>query len=140
VSAADASAIAFLVAAAAHAGFQVTVTTLVYPTLARVPSDRWVEAHRRHSRGIVPLVVLLYGALVVTSVPFVAHHHDPAAWVGAAGAWGAMLVTATAAAPTHARLTTPEPRLLRRLLAVDRVRAVLACVALAGAAVTALSA
>jgi hypothetical protein len=139
VSATDASATAFLVAAAAHAGFQVTVTTLVYPTLARVPPERWAQAHRRHSRGIVPLVVVLYGALVVSSVPFVTYHHDPAAWVGAAGAWGAMLVTATAAAPTHARLTTPEPHLLRRLLVVDRVRAVLASVALVGAVVTALS-
>jgi hypothetical protein len=140
MSAADASATAFLAAAAAHAGFQVTVTTLVYPVLARVPPDRWEEAHRRHSRAIVPLVVLLYGALVLTSVPFVTHHHGPAAWVGVAGAWGAMLVTATAAAPTHGRLTTPAPHLLRRLLAVDRLRAVLACLALVGAVVTALSA
>ncbi len=137
---ADASATAFLVAAAAHAGFQVTVTWLVYPTLARVPPERWEQAHGRHSRGIVPLVALLYGALVVTSVPFAIQHHGPAAWLGVCGAWGAMLVTATVAAPTHARLTAPDPHLLRRLLAADRARAVLACLALAGALVTALSA
>jgi hypothetical protein len=140
MSAADVSATAFLVAAAAHAGFQVTVTALVYPTLARVPPERGEQAHRRHSRGIVPLVVLFYGALVVTSLPFATQHHGPAAWVGLCGAWGAMLVTATTAAPTHARLTAPEPHLLRRLLVADRARAVLACVAVAGALVTALSA
>jgi hypothetical protein len=135
---ADAGTTAFLVATAAHAGFQLTVTVLVYPTLVRVGPDRWEEAHARHSRGIVPLVVVLYGALSVTSVFFLVEHHGPAAWVGFGGAWGAMLVTATAAAPTHGRLVTPEPRLLRRLTVVDRWRAVLACVALAGAVVTAL--
>ena len=65
---------------------------------------------------------------------------DPAAeaaWAGFLGAWAAMLVTATAAAPTHARLLTPEEHLLRRLLVVDRLRAGFACVALLGAVVTA---
>jgi hypothetical protein len=49
------------------------------------------------------------------------------------------VVTAVAAAPTHGRLLKADPHLLRRLLVVDRVRAVLACVALAGAVVTALA-
>ena len=127
------AATAFLAAAAWHAGFQVTVTALVYPVLAQVPAVDWRRRHDRHSRGIVPLVVLTYGALVLTSVPFALHHHGVAAWLGVLGAWGAMLVTALAAAPTHARLETPEPRLLRRLLLVDRLRAVLACVGLVGA-------
>jgi hypothetical protein len=138
MDAGEASTTAFLVATAAHAGFQLTVTLLVYPALVLVPADRWVEAHARHSRGIVPLVVLTYGALVMTSVPFAIHHHSVAAWVGLGGAWGAMLVTAVAAAPTHARLESPEPHLLRRLLAADRVRAALACLAFVGAVATAL--
>lgn len=96
---------AFLVATAAHAGFQLTVTALVYPALVRVGPEGWQQAHTRHSRAILPLVVLVYGAL---------------------------LVTATASAPTHRRLVTPEPHLLRRLLVVDRVRAGLACLAFAG--------
>ena len=50
-----------------------------------------------------------------------------------------MAVTATLAAPVHGRLDTPDPVLLRRLLRVDRVRAVLAVAALvlAGAALRA---
>ena len=136
MNASAASATAFLAATAAHAGFQLTVTALVYPALVRIGPDDWERAHARHSRGIVPLVVLVYGALVVTSVPFVMHHHSVAAWLGFGGAWGAMLVTAVAAAPTHGRLVTPEPHLLRRLIVVDRVRAGLACLALIGAALT----
>jgi hypothetical protein len=139
MSASDPSTTAFVVATAAHAGFQLTVTVLVYPTLVRVAPEQWERAHARHSRGIVPLVVVVYAALVATSLPFALHHHAPAAWLGLAGAWGAMLVTAAAAAPTHARLSTPEPRLLRRLLVVDRGRAGLACLALLGAVLTALA-
>jgi hypothetical protein len=136
MSDADLSTTAFVVATAAHAGFQLTVTVLVYPTLAKVGPERWQEAHARHSSGIVPLVVLVYGALVATSVPFLLQHHGLPAWTGFLGAWAAMLVTATAAAPTHARLLTPEAHLLRRLLVVDRLRAGFACVALLGAVVT----
>jgi hypothetical protein len=51
-----------------------------------------------------------------------------------------MLVTASAAAPIHARLATPEPPLLRRLLVVDRWRTGLACLALLGAVLTAVAA
>ncbi len=135
----EVSATAFLAATAAHAGFQLTVTWLVYPTLVRVGPDRWEQAHDRHSRGIVPLVVVLYGALVLTSAYVLGYHHGLATWLGVAGAAGAMLVTAAAAAPTHQRLTTPEPRLLRRLIVADRWRAGFACLALVGAVVTALS-
>jgi hypothetical protein len=134
----DASTTAFLAATAAHAGFQLTGTALVYPTLVRVGPDTWDQAHARHSRRIVPLVVVVYGALTVTSVLLVVRHHGLAAWLGFVGAWGAMVVTAVAAAPTHRRLVTPEPHLLRRLLVVDRLRAGFACLALVGALVSAL--
>lgn len=139
MSATDAAALAFVVAAAAHAGFQVTVTALVYPALVRVVPERWEQAHARHSRGIGPLVAVLYAALAVTSVLLALHHHGLWAWAGVGGAWGAMLVTATAAAPIHARLATPEPPLLRRLLVVDRWRTGLACLAVLGAVLTAVA-
>ena len=135
----EVSATAFLVATAAHAGFQLTVTTLVYPTLVRVGPDHWEQAHARHSRGIVPLVVVLYAALVVSSIWCLAYHHGPAAWLGAGAAWATMLVTASVAAPTHGRLVTPEPALLRRLLVADRWRAAFACLALAGAILVVLA-
>lgn len=139
MSGSELSAALFLAASAAHAGFQLTVTVLVYPVLVTVPAEQWEQRHARHSRGIVPLVVLTYGALVLASVPFVIHHHGPAAWVGLVGAWGAMLVTAVVAAPTHGRLTTTDPLLLRRLVVADRARAVLAVVGLAGALATLLA-
>lgn len=126
-------ATAFVVATAAHLGFQATVSVLVYPALLLVEPEGWVRAHRRHSRTIAPLVAVLYAGLVVTSALVLLHDHAVAAWVGAGGAWGAMLVTAAAAAPTHAQLSAPDPALLRHLLRVDRIRAVLAFVAAAGA-------
>ena len=48
-----------------HAGFQATVTLLVYPALAEVPPERWHDAHQRHSRRIVPLVGLVYVSLAL---------------------------------------------------------------------------
>ena len=139
MGASELSAALFLAASAAHTGFQLTVTVLVYPVLVEVPAEHWEQRHARHSRAIVPLVVLTYGALVLASVPFVIDHHGPAAWFGLAGAWGAMLVTALVAAPTHGRLTTTDPLLLRRLVVADRARAVLAVVGLAGALVALLA-
>ncbi len=130
--------VALLAAAALHAGFQLTVTAVVYPALARVPGAQWRVAHDAHSRAIVPLVVLTYGALlaggawVLTSAPSL--------WtvlsLGSAGL--SVLATALVAAPTHGRLAGgPTPDLLRRLLRADRVRAVgaLGCLVAAGAAV-----
>ena len=134
MDASELSATAFLAASAAHAAFQVTVTVLVYPVLVLVGPEEWERRHDRHSRAILPLVVLTYGALVLASVPFAIHHHGPAAWVALAGGWAAMVVTALVAAPTHGRLTSPEPPLLRRLVVADRWRAALACVGLVRAA------
>ena len=55
---------AFALAAALHAGFQVTVTVLVYPALAGRSAAEWSAAHTRHSRAITPVVAVVYGALV----------------------------------------------------------------------------
>ncbi|MCY7395327.1 MAG: hypothetical protein LH468_04080 [Nocardioides sp.] len=114
--------VAFALASMLHAGFQVTVTALVYPALAAVEPARWTRAHALHSRRIVGLVVLVYAALLGTGVALVVSGPPLAGWLGLAGAAGALVVTATLAAPAHGRLQAPDPDLLRRLLRVDRLR------------------
>ncbi len=127
-------------AAALHAGFQLTVTLVAYPALVAVPAGQWPEAHARHSRGIAPLVALVYGAALVACLGATLSAPSPGTWVADAGTLLAFVVTATSAAPTHGRLNAgPEPVLLRRLLVVDRVRSVGAVVALAGALAAALA-
>lgn len=128
-----------LAAAALHAGFQLTVTALVYPALLR--SEPFAPAHRRHSRGIVPLVVVVYGALVATGVlRVVAGALDTGAVVALLGAGVAGLTTALVAAPTHARLSHGRtPDLTRRLLVADRVRTTAAVIGALGALAGAVS-
>lgn len=125
----DHAPIAFALAAVLHAGFQVTVTALVYPALARVgrehPED-WSAAHDRHSRGIVPVVGFVYVALLASGVWLLASGPGILDLLGLGGAWGAVLVTGALAAPTHGRLGTPDPALLHRLLVADRGRCALA--------------
>ncbi|MGA9745861.1 MAG: hypothetical protein WBQ50_00235, partial [Nocardioides sp.] len=67
-----------LVATAVHLGFQVSVTLLVYPALGRVGADSWPAAHAAHSRAIVPLVVVVYGALVLSGTAAVLATPDDA--------------------------------------------------------------
>lgn len=137
MTAATAWALAWLVATAVHAGFQLTVSLVVYPAFARVPASAWADFHAGHSRGIAPLVGVLYAGLLAT-----------AAGVLVAGPVGAWLVvalvgvalslgtTALVAAPTHGRLGPgPDPALLRRLRRADAVRTVGALVGIAGATV-----
>lgn len=120
--------VAFALASALHAGFQVTVTVLVYPVLGeRSPAD-WRAAHARHSRSIVPLVVVVYAALVISGGVLVAGGPDLAGWLALAGATGALGLTATAAAPLHGRLAERDDTLVARLLVADRVRCALAVV------------
>jgi len=132
--------VAFALASVLHVGFQVTVTTLVYPALAAVHPSEWTQAHALHSRRIVGLVVIVYAALLGTGIALVVSGPDLAGWLGLLGALGALGVTATLAAPTHGRLRQVEPDLLRRLLRVDRLRrtfAVLGGIAAVVAAATA---
>jgi hypothetical protein len=127
---------ALLAAAAAHFGFQATVTALVYPALARVPAARWPDAHRAHSRSITGLVVIVYGALVVTGGW--ALWSGPDAWtlLALAATAVALTVTAAGAAPAHARLSTRhDPGRIAALLRIDRIRAAASAVALAAAAI-----
>lgn len=127
--------IAFALVATAHAGFQTTVTLLVYPALVEVGREAWDRAHARHSRRIVPLVALLYAGLLATGCVLVLDGPDAAAWVGLVATAGALVVTAVAAAPLHGRLRADTDDLRRRLLVVDRVRCACAVVGAVAAAV-----
>ena len=125
---------ALAVAAGVHLGFQLTVTAVVYPTVAATPAHRWRAAHDAHSRAITPVVVVVYGALVAAGGWAAASGPGPWTWVALAGAAASMGCTAVVAAPTHGRLATEhQPRLVRRLLVADRVRTTGAVVALLGA-------
>lgn len=126
---------ALSVATAVHAGFQLTVTLVVYPALARVPAEQWQDAHREHSRAITPLVVVVYGLLVLAGAW--ALIDGPNGWtvVAVAAAGVALLVTATSAGPTHRRLGAGhDPAQIQGLLRADRIRAVAAVVAAVGGA------
>ena len=128
-----------LLVAAAHLGFQVTVTVMVYPALRDVPPDDWTRSHALHSRRIVPLVGALYLPLVaLLAWAAVAHPDDPGTWLAVAGGVLSVGTTAAVAAPVHGQLggavsRDDRARLTRRLMAADRVRALGALVCLAGA-------
>ena len=148
MSASEAALTAVVAASALHLGFQLTVTVLAYPALARVEDAAWTDAHGAHSRAIVPLVVLTYGALVLAlGWALLVNPLSPvspvSAWLVAAvaGASLSMLTTAVAAVPTHARLSKGRDGVLvRRLLVLDRVRTLAAVVCLVGALGAAVSA
>ncbi|QIK65913.1 hypothetical protein G7072_05790 [Nocardioides sp. HDW12B] len=127
-----------LASAALHAGFQVTVSVLVYPALLR--AEPFGPAHARHSRGIAPIVVVVYGALVATGTArLVAGDLDAASLVALGGAALAGLTTALVAAPTHGRLAHGRTdALARRLTRADLVRTAGAVLGLAGALVAVL--
>ncbi|XAS75275.1 hypothetical protein V3G39_11430 [Dermatophilaceae bacterium Sec6.4] len=122
----DAAAVTFLIAAALHAGFQLTVTVLVYPALSRIPPERWPDAHARHSRGIVPLVGVVYVLLAVSVCWMLLADRSGWTYAGAVLAAAVASVTAFGAAPIHGRLSERDDALVRRLLQIDTVRAVLA--------------
>ena len=130
--------LALLAATAVHAGFQVTVTMLVYPALARVPAGGWAVAHAAHSRAITPLVVLVYGSLAAAGGWALLSGPDGWTLTALAASTVAVLVTAAVAAPAHGRLGRGhDPALIRRLLRADRIRAAAAVAAVAAAAIAA---
>ena len=134
-----------LAATALHAGFQVTVTTLVYPVLVRTAPESFRAAHERHSRTIVPLVGVVYGvALMACTVALTSGQRSLLALDGVGVAVAATLtafgLTALVASPTHGALGRgPQERLFRRLLRADRARSALAVLALGGAVVAAVT-
>lgn len=129
-----------LLAAALHAGFQLVVTTVVYPALAELPPDRWASAHRSHSNRIAVLVVPLYLLLAAACLHALRHAPGPDVYLAVAAEAVAVGVTALAAAPTHTVLarTGADPRVIRRLLVVDRIRCAAAVLGLVAASVATL--
>ena len=132
---AETSLLVLLAATWAHLGFQVTVSSLVYPVLAATPPEAWRGAHDRHSRVITPTVGAVYAALLVGSVAALSTAVSPAVVTAVGGVALSLGTTALVAAPLHGRLATtgPTPERLHRLLVADRVRT-------AGAAIAAVAA
>ncbi|MCU1537219.1 MAG: hypothetical protein JWP82_1570 [Humibacillus sp.] len=132
----EAPLVALTAATALHAGFQVTVSALVYPVLLGTGED-WSRRHDAHSRAIVPLVAVVYGALVAACAWVVAvgvGRGSPGVWVAVGGSVLTMAVTALGAAPLHGRLGRGhDAGAAHRLVRVDRLRLVTSLVALAGA-------
>ncbi|MEU4423199.1 hypothetical protein AB0F81_21450 [Actinoplanes sp. NPDC024001] len=129
---------ALLAGTALHFGFQATVTTVVYPALARVDPSGWAAAHRAHTRSITPVVAVTYGVLAL--ICGWALLREPGGWTltALAATAVAVLVTAATAAPAHHRLGNGyDARHIGRLLRADRVRTAAAAVALTAAAVAA---
>ena len=133
----DVAATAFLAAAAAHAGFQATVTLVVYPTLSHVRAAHWRQAHDRQARAVRPLVVVAYLALAATGAWWLATDWSALAVVAVGLAALSMAITAVLAAPLHRRLVRRDDAALARLLSVDRARTLLAFAA-TGVAIAAL--
>lgn len=130
----DDQTLVLLVLSAAHLGFQLTVTGVVYPALARVSQADWPVAHAGHSRRIAWVVMPIYAALVGVIVWLLVT--GPSGWqiVSILGALLSLLTTALFAAPLHGKLTPgPEPALVHRLLVIDRVRCVGAVICFVGA-------
>jgi hypothetical protein len=130
--------VVLLTAVAVHAGFQVTVTALVYPALFRAPD--WDRAHAAHSRAITLIVGVVYAALVAAAAWVLLDGvTGPSTVVALAGVALSLAATALVAAPLHSRLSRGrDARLLRRLRIADSARTVGALVALLGAALAAL--
>jgi hypothetical protein len=126
---------AFLTAAAVHAGFQATVTSVVYPTLSHVRPAHWRQAHDRQVRAVRPLVLGSYVALAATAVWWLVVDWSVLAAVAVALAGLAMAVTVLVAVPAHRRLVRRDEQALTRLLAADRARTLLAFASVACALV-----
>ena len=125
-----------MAATAVHAGFQVTVSRLVYPVLAAVPPQSWATRHALHSRRITPLVAVIYLLVLVTVAGALTGSRTAATLLAAGASLAVLAVTALLAAPLHRRLgQRHDPAVLHRLIRVDRWRSVGAVVALAAAVV-----
>lgn len=138
MGATDPVLVLLVAATALHLGFQVTVTALVYPALARTDPADWDRVHRAHSRAITPVVAAVYSALLLVGALAVSQHPGDGFLLTAAVAGvGAVTITALLAAPAHGRLARDRNKArIRRLLWIDRGRTLAAAVSF-GAAVTA---
>ena len=127
----DVAATAFLAAASAHAGFQATVTLVVYPTLAHVRTAHWRQAHDRHTHDIRVLVAVAYLLVAGTGVWWLADDFSTLPVVAVLLGLLPMALTAIVAAPLHRRLVKRDEDALTRLITVDRVRTFFAFAAVA---------
>ena len=137
----DASTTALVAATAWHAAFQVTVTAVVYPVLARWSAAEFARHHAPYTRSVTAVVAVTYAGLGLACL-WALVEDTGSVWVWLTGACAALtvVVTGTLAAPIHGRLGRGhDPDLVTRLLRVDRVRAVLALGALGCALVAALA-
>ncbi len=129
---------AYVAGLALHAGFQLTVTLVVYPGLAALTPQGWRAGHERHSRLVTPAVVLVYAAALTGCFAGITHRAGlgtSALAVSVVATLTAVALTAAAAAPLHGRLVDHDEALLRRLLLVDRLRCAAAVAAVAAALV-----
>ncbi len=125
-----------LVATSVHLGFQLTITVVAYPGLLATADAEWSAAHAAHGRRIVPLVAVIYGALILTAVAALAADPSPAVVVAALACAVAATSTAAVAAPTHGRLGHGRTdALVRRLQVADVVRTTAAAIAVVAAVV-----
>ena len=135
----DVAAAAFLAAASANAGFQATVTLVVYPTLSHVRSAHWRQAHDRHRRSIVPMVAVTYVAVAGSGAWWLAVDWSTLALVAVVLALLSMTVTFVLAAPLHRKLVRRDDGMIDRLIRVDRMRTVFAVAAVAAAVAAVLA-
>jgi hypothetical protein len=113
-------------AAAAYAGFQWTVTGLVYPQMAQVPAPAFPDFEAAHQRRISRLVGPLFALLVLSTAAVAVARPAGPPWpaaVAVAGTATVLAVTALAAVPEHRRLTSGwDPAAHRRLTRWDALR------------------
>jgi hypothetical protein len=118
---------AYALAAAAYAGFQLTVRFVVYPQFARVPGDASAAYERAHQRLITPIVGLLFGTLALATAALVWTGPRPVGVAAAVLFGGLLATTAFGAVPQHGRLAGGfDEQAHRRLLAWDSTRVALA--------------
>lgn len=129
---------ALVAASALHAGFQLAVSTLVYPALAGQSPERFAAAHDAHSRRVTPLVGLVYASVIASAAMALTELRGDRPRVAVTAALTAQAValgtTAAVAAPLHGRLgrrRTDDD--LRRLRRADLVRTLAAVAGLAAA-------
>ncbi len=82
-----------IVAAAVHLGFQLCVTTLVYPALGQGPPETFSRRHESHSRRIARVVVLVYGGLLIACAWSLSDGVDGASLVAGSTFVGLLAVT-----------------------------------------------
>jgi hypothetical protein len=132
--------LAYALAAAGYAGFQLTIRAVVYPQFARVPAPAFPAYEGAHQRSVTPLVGLLFGALAVTTAGLLLLGPRPAGTAAAVLLAALLGVTAFGAVPEHGRLSRAfDPLAHRRLLRWDALRVVIALAQVALGVVTVLA-